>query len=54
VLINPKSGAKKGQLLLEYGYEMVQIKMDNNNVARMHMVDITDIEKKFKAMKEMS
>jgi hypothetical protein len=53
LFINPKSGAKMGRKMLEKEYEMVQVNLNQNILARVHLIDLTNSAKKLRAFKDI-
>lgn len=52
MLINPRSGSRKGQKILEAEFKAVEMDFDSNHV-KVHIADLTDVEQKSKLLKKM-
>lgn len=53
LFVNPKSGSRKGQKLLEHEFRAINFALSNGKVGRMNIIDITDAERKESGYIEM-
>lgn len=50
---NPKSGARLGQKFLDFEFSKVHFDLDQGIEVVMHLIDLTNPERKAKALREM-
>lgn len=53
IFINPKSGSKMGQKFLDLDFSKVQIEIDATSDVTVHLINLTNQEKKLEGLKEI-
>jgi len=53
IFVNPKSGNLQGKHFLQNEYDKVEIETKKFEIAILHFLDLTILEKKMKTFKEM-